>query len=723
MIRLQHWFLGLAILALSGPLASGSTPATPSHFPIEQQIQQIRTSWEASEGEQQPHSANWNAFFDALQAELRNHSGSMDNAARLQSLDRLYRFWLALRDVHWAPAAEVRSALEDWLKPRIALSWAEIRLAEAVQVLPTTENQAAQENRDRWIQFRNDLRASLREYEGARTALDRRAALRKIQGGLESLRNGAAQRPWGPALSMSSALDQLFDRPNLSATASADALAPFLNQDVVKPEVVFFKGQTSYVTPGVKTGFGLLPSNEGIAFYNSQYSHSVTPIQGFQQEVAQDPQGQRAANLYHFSATGYNTAHVNAVAVLTPNGLFLYPQTSSNITAAIGSAKQPGFGPHVTRSIASLIGLNQQRITNEVRQEAIPQIQQEASQGTQELAQIKSAQEQAQINAQLSPFLRGNQTLAYEQIAVTELSLASQPQYALIGGLIRWMGAENQGGADFPKPPTFNTWQPGVTADIHLPSVLTNMVAGFLQSPMAQEVENIMIEVRPPGEEGGEPEVEIQQNVNYATFLEAVRASRETGNPQALAARITKPRDPPEFSADINGNLVAIVNDLTIEVPAPPGGVMGTPAEVIRVNLPTAAVALSFEVTPDAYGSLEASGAVVDFQAGSGTQVFTLGETEEDPKAVNLLARAGVIGILTSQLRGQSFEQAVPAEDIPGVIVRQVSELDPTGWLRVVVQPTGGGLDFGGGAFASAAPAPAIPSPTIATGATMMVGD
>ena len=52
------------------------------------------------------------------------------------------------------------------------------------------------------------------------------------------------------------------------------------------------------VTAGPKTGFGLLPADAGIAFYNSQSLTSVTPIHDFQQQIEQDPQGRKAAKLY-----------------------------------------------------------------------------------------------------------------------------------------------------------------------------------------------------------------------------------------------------------------------------------------------------------------------------------------------------------------------------------------------------------------------------------------
>ncbi len=45
------------------------------------------------------------------------------------------------------------------------------------------------------------------------------------------------------------------------------------------------------VTAGPKTGFGLLPRDDGISFFNSQTLTSVTPIWDFQQQMEQDPQG------------------------------------------------------------------------------------------------------------------------------------------------------------------------------------------------------------------------------------------------------------------------------------------------------------------------------------------------------------------------------------------------------------------------------------------------
>src|SRR5436309_876656 len=114
------------------------------------------------------------------------------------------------------------------------------------------------------------------------------------------------------------------------------------------------------VTAGPKTGFGLLPSNEGLAFYNSQMATSVTPIHDFHQQMAQDRQGRQAAKLYHFNATSVDNSHVTVTAVLTPDGLRLGPQYQHNVDALISSVKQPGKG--LGRFFAAMLGFNQAKI-------------------------------------------------------------------------------------------------------------------------------------------------------------------------------------------------------------------------------------------------------------------------------------------------------------------------------------------------------------------------
>ena len=146
------------------------------------------------------------------------------------------------------------------------------------------------------------------------------------------------------------------------------------NANLVESGPVYRKGYVSQVTAGPKTGFGLMPSDDGIAFFNSQLLTSITPITDFQNQIASDSQGQRAAKLYHFDATTYDWSELTITTVLRPSGLQITPSYRHNINAAICSQPEPGGG--VGRLIAGLIGMNQQKITDKVYEGAIGQFQQ-----------------------------------------------------------------------------------------------------------------------------------------------------------------------------------------------------------------------------------------------------------------------------------------------------------------------------------------------------------
>src|SRR5262249_24060409 len=149
-----------------------------------------------------------------------------------------------------------------------------------------------------------------------------------------------------------------------------------------------------------------------------------------------------------------------------------------------------------------------------------------------------------------------------------------------------------------PQPLAFQSVQPGVTADIHLSSVMTNLSRGYIQSDAFQPVENLMIVTRkvPPGTPPSQGII-ATRNVDYQTFLRAVREARAANAPKVLAVRVRRPGRSPEFAADARGNLVALVHDFVIEVPAPAaaarGGLLtGPPAQVYRLSAPNAEVTI-----------------------------------------------------------------------------------------------------------------------------------
>ena len=226
---------------------------------------------------------------------------------------------------------------------------------------------------------------------------------------------------------------------------------------------IYRKGYWSQVTAGPKTGFGLLPSDDGIAFYNSQLLTSVTPITDFQKQIAQDPQGRRAAKLYEFSAT--TPRHVPAHRSTRPAARRAWripAQYSHNIDAQICSAPEPGR--RAGRLRRRLIGMNQNKITQKVYEGAIGQFQQQIPQEAMEEAQERIAGEMAQRNADLSRVLIGNNTAAIQDFLITGPVAA----VAARGGVRRRAApvrapATSQRGADTPQPARLAVPDPGVT--------------------------------------------------------------------------------------------------------------------------------------------------------------------------------------------------------------------------------------------------------------------
>ncbi len=206
---------------------------------------------------------------------------------------------------------------------------------------------------------------------------------------------------------------------------------------------------------------------------------------------------------------------------------------------------------------------------------------------------------------------------------------------------------------------------PGVSADLHLGSIMTSLSRGYLQS-------DAVARRREP--DGRHPQgaprrrrpsqgIETVKNADYATFLKSVEAAQAANDPKELAIRVKRPGRLPEFAADANGNLVALVHDFLLEVPAPAqaaqGGLAGPPARVYRISAPEAEFSIAFKVEPQTEKApIRLTGRIVDFSPGPGAKVFAVNEDEE--KAAPLTA-------FTSALRPEHLRQQAqgPADRRP----------------------------------------------------------
>ncbi len=222
------------------------------------------------------------------------------------------------------------------------------------------------------------------------------------------------------------------------------------------------------------------------------------------------------------------------------------------------------------------------------------------------------------------------------------------------------------------------------------------MVAGLLESDQVKGVENVMIvtkAVQPgaPPKEG----VTVGKNVDFATYLKNIDEARAANNPNVTALRIKKPGVPPEFAADERGYLVVMVRDFQMDVPAPPGaengGILGAKARVLRFLVPTAEFILSYKGTANADGTplKELDARVEDFVSSTNSKVQTLFDDESKPTTMGpFQANIALLGF-KNKLKQVPIKVPLSSLDIPGFNLTEISPLDPSGWLRVVLTPNG----------------------------------
>jgi hypothetical protein len=676
--KLGRWgLIGLLVVNL------GAAPAPPSYQAVERQIQRIERAWQELSPEQNPHGDGWTRFFTTLRGELRRYAEARDADTRVAALGRIGALSRSLDGSRWSEAIALRDQLRAWLAPRVALAWAEYRLLEA---LPKQSSDPAQ--RAGWKTYiEQTLRPAVREVEASRSVAARVGALDKLNAAVIGLDRSINAVPWSKAVALAEALRALYDAPNVEVTVDAPSvLAAIGPQGIVEAGPIFFRGQWSYVTPGQILGAYFIPTPDGIHVAIRQALTSVTPIRGFQEQIAADQRGQRAARMYYFSATTRNDAVLTMTALFRlATGLQLAPGYQHGVSAAISSTPMPGGG--FGRAIAGLLGFGQRRITNEVYENAIPRMRSEVVSGSQELSAIRTSESAARLNAQIRQNVPDAQTLRFGDFALTGVRLETFPSYASITGMVATTGSTARG-ASAPQPTSFRSVGGGITADVHLPSALDTAVPALLQSARARDVTNVVVEA-PPAGQPNPPGPQVQTNVEFPDFLQRIKDQRAEGRqPQVL--RLQRPSDPPRFAADAAGNLVVLVPDFTLDVPALTQ-TLGEPAQVYRIKSDQAEIDLqpTLEIPQDG-GAPRLRARIVDVDFGRQAQVLAINESEDQARPLNALASRVVLVALGNRLTRQTID--VPIEALSGGRVRVVSasKVDPAGWMRVVLTPMPG---------------------------------
>ena len=261
------------------------------------------------------------------------------------------------------------------------------------------------------------------------------------------------------------------------------------------------------------------------------------------------------------------------------------------------------------------------------------------------------------------------------------------------------------------------TYEPGVTADIHISSLLTSGASGFWRQFSVQYVKNLVIVTKavPPGTPPKDA-VTVSTNVDFPTYLKMVEETKKANDPRVSAIRILRPEQPPEFSSDARGFLVALIHGFQIDVPAPDqnagGGMLGVPAKVLRIKLPQAEVAVSHQLDTTSPEGLRVRGKIEEFNPGPNFEAIAINDDENQGKPLTRFTAAFVMGALGTKIRSQNIDVALNQLNLPGFAIQSISPLDPSGWMRVNPDPH---RDRAGSDHDRDAPTVVQPAPVYAT--------
>ena len=463
--------------------------------------------------------------------------------------------------------------------------------------------QTAQANRASWLEFvENNLGQAIREYEAADKLAERQAALDRIHKALETSRAITRTTRGRRRLEREAAVNDLVNQPNLHIRADLATVRPYFERNLITNGPVYRKQYVSQLTAGPKTAFGLLTSDDGIAFFNSQRYTNVTPIWDFHDNLAADEQGQRVAKMYHFECTTFDWAEVTITTVISTAGISLRPCYHHTIDARITSEPVCDHHAHVVRTLASVAGFDQQAINDRVYKESVEKFKERIPIETQEQGEEKTSEEAAKRNADLrEKYLVGDDSVALgARLLISKVALGSRPEGILANGVFQWRDAAPARGADMPVPTQLPRPETGTTAVIHPASMLTNLATGLLQIGDWRTVENVMIIVKPvpPGAPPREAlEIHPQRSLPHLCKDGGGHSHESQGQGHCPQNHSTEPAARfrhrfPGFFGRVPSRLPTRCARAILGA----RGVIGPPAKIYRIKMPNVELAASYQV-------------------------------------------------------------------------------------------------------------------------------
>ena len=114
------------------------------------------------------------------------------------------------------------------------------------------------------------------------------------------------------------------------------------------------------------------------------------------------------------------------------------------------------------------------------------------------------------------------------------------------------------------------------------------------------------------------------------------------------------------------------------------GGIVGAAAKIYQIKIPLLEIAVSYTVDSSKPDDIRVHGRVEDFNPGTNAQVLAITDDETKGQSLSRFSAAIVIGAVGGRLRAQPINVAINKLKLPpGISIRSISPLDPSGWMRV----------------------------------------
>lgn len=672
-------FLSIALRGTSGVLAANSAP---TYRAVIDQLDKLSPN----------APVELKKSSDLLKSDLKKLVSTKDIDARLSAYESLQKQADGLKEnTSETAAAEAGKALERWVAPRLRA----IRYAVAARdAINRGDSGITPAHREVYNTIVLPLVDSLEQYESADKVGLRFDAREKVRDLVSRLNDRLEELQWPDAREIIEAIESRWESPNLLITVSAEGLKPLLDRSIVNNEAIQYKGRVSYVTPGDKQGFGLIPSDDSLAFYVRQAMTSVTPVTDFEQQVQSNQGGRILTRAYALGNTIQNDSILTMSFAVRPTGVAMTPSYENNVQPQLSIAPRQGGG--LTRMVMGFAGMNQQRVVNEIYNRSIGQIQSETAVNSKELGQIRANQAAAELNDSLKSFARSEDSLAFDKIVAERIKTRTEPTHihAETRVLYDVKGVRSIGPLDVPPPidPVDDRY---ITAALHVPNVMENLAANFFEE--ISKKGKATIAFLPDNDGDGALEVEIQsgQELLHMAVGESLRITKEPKGAKLAAGApfgaitISEQKLVPHFSMDDKGHLVMLFKAFKMDIAAPALTMFsdGRMGGAIRIDSPGAELDMEIINLPASGNQAERLALKVhSFQLDPRSKIYAYTEAGKEPTELSAFRKATVLAAASGFLASRPLDLPLDALRFGDKVkVVKVAPLGKLGWYQFVV--------------------------------------